>query len=275
MTHPPQQATIETITTAKARKILRANSHNRNLRRMQVDNFAAMLKNGEWVLNGESIKLGVDGTLLDGQHRLEAVLAANTSMRTVVVRQLPVEAQDTVDTGRKRRLADLLAIEGHKDAHGLAAAINMLHPYRTGKRMDSSRTGAPTPKQALQLLKEAPGLPDSVRVARKLSNDIGGPLGIFAALHSVFRDVDPAATDEFFARLEDGLELKKGDPVWRLRRSITHTRRDRHYSQTPYYMAALIIKAFNYRRAGKTVELLAFKSGEPFPTVDGDNMRGV
>ncbi|MCW3018705.1 MAG: hypothetical protein JWN10_1013 [Solirubrobacterales bacterium] len=262
-----QQPLIERITPAKARKILRSNGHNRNLRRARVESFAEALSRGEWVLNGETIKIAEDGTLLDGQHRLEAVIAAGVSMRTVVVRALPVEAQDTVDTGRKRRLADLLTIEGHSDAHGLAATINMLHRYRAGQRLDPSRSGAPTPQQALALVEEVPGLRDSVRAARKLTNEIGGPLGIFGALHSVFRGIDPRATDEFFARLEDGLELTKGDPVWHLRRSILHTRRDRHYAQTPYYMAAVIIKAFNYRRAGRTIDLLSFRSSEPFPAV--------
>jgi hypothetical protein len=265
-----QQPAIETITPAKARKMLRSNSRNRNLRRARVETFAQVLARGEWMLNGETIKIAQDGTLLDGQHRLEAVVTAGVSMRTVVVRGLPIEAQDTVDTGRKRRLADLLAIEGYTDSHGLAAAVNMLHRYRSGQRLDPSRRGAPTPQQALALIEESPGLQESVRTARKLTNEIGGPLGVFGALHSIFRGIDPKATDEFFARLEDGLELKKGDPVWHLRRSIVHTRRDRHYTQTPYYMAAIIIKAFNYRRAGRTIDLLSFKSPEPFPAVVDD-----
>ena len=264
------QPAIETITPSKARKLLRANSHNRNLRRARVEFFAEAITRKEWTLNGESIKICEDGTLLDGQHRLEAVVTAGVSMRSVVVRGLPMEAQDTVDTGRKRRLADLLKIEGHTDPHGLAAALNMLYRYRSGQRLDPSRSGAPTPQQALALIQAVPELRKSVRAARKLTNEIGGPLGVFGALHFIFSEIDPRATEDFFARLEDGLEMKKGDPVWHLRRSIVHTRRDRHYTQTPYYMAAIIIKAFNYRRAGKTVDLLSFKSSEPFPAIVDD-----
>jgi hypothetical protein len=261
---------VETITPQEAERLLEANEHNRNLRQAWVDSLAGMMSRGEWTLNGETIKLAEDGTLLDGQHRLAAVVAANVTLETVVVRGLPMAAQDTVDIGRGRRLADVLAIEGFVDAHALAAAVNFLHRYRTQRRLDTSRSTAPTPQQALALIEATPDLPESVRVARRVAKEIGGPLGIFAGLHSVFRDVDRTATDEFFESLETGLQLKRGDPVWHLRRHILRPRRDRHYAQTPYYMAALVVKAFNYRRAGRTVELLAFKSKERFPVVEAN-----
>lgn len=272
-----QQPAVETITPEMAEHLLTANRHNRNLRKAWVEKLAGMMSRGEWLLTGESVKLSEDGTLLDGQHRLAAAVAAGVAFETVVVRGLPIEAQDTVDVGRGRRLADVLAIEGHTDANALAAAINFLHRYRARndeasprQRLDNWRGAAPTPQQALALIDEVPELRESVRLARRLTKEIGGPVGVFAGLHTVFQKVDPIATGQFFERLEDGVQLERGDPVWHLRRHILRPRRDRHYAHTPYYVAAITIKAFNYRRAGREIDLLSFRANETFPTVGSD-----
>lgn len=258
---------VETITPEQAGRLLESNRHNRNLRRAWVDSLAAMMSRGEWVFDGSTLKIAEDGTLLDGQHRLAAIVASGVSLEMVVVRGLSIEAQDTVDVGRGRRLADVLAIEGHTDAHALGAAISFLHRYRTGQRMDMSRATAPTPQQALALIEELPELRESVRVARRVTKEIRGPIGVFAGLHYIFSEVDQPATDDFYDRLATGWELKKGDPVWHLRRHILRPRSDRTYTHTAYYVAGITIKAFNYRRAGRTIELLQFKATEQFPTV--------
>ncbi len=278
-----QHPTIEKITPEMAERLLAANRRNRNLRKAWVEKLADMMSNREWAFTGETIKLTEDGTLLDGQHRLAAVVASGVAIQAVVVRGLPIEAQDTVDVGRGRRLADVLAIEGYTDANALAATINFYHRYRTRERepnppprLDNWRGSAPTPQQALALIDEVPQLRESVRRARRLTKEIGGPLGVFAALHSVFQEIDPSATARFFDELEIGAELQRGDPVLHLRNQIMRPRRDRHYAHTPYYAAAITIKAFNYRRADKKIDLLSFRANERFPmAVHGRGQAGA
>lgn len=263
-----QEPTIERVTPTGARAILRGNRHNRNMRPPRVRELAGAMQRGEWELNGETIKIASDGTLLDGQHRLAAVIESGVAIETVVMRGLPPEAQETVDTGRRRRVADVLTIAGYPDAHALAAALNVLHRYRTGQRIDFSRAAAPTPQQALSLLEEAPEIIDSVRVARRVTKEIGGPIGVFAALHCVFHEIYPAEANEFFARLEDGVELQRGDPIWHLRRHVLRPRVDRSYAQSPMHVTALTIKAFNLRRTRRSIDLLSYKATERFPEID-------
>lgn len=260
---------VEVLTPEVARELLAENGHNRNLRPARVVQLAEAMRRGEWVLNGETVKIAEDGTLLDGQHRLKAVLDSGVSIESLVMRDLPVEVQDTVDTGRRRRLADQLAIEGHTDSHALAAALNMLHRFRNNGRVDYSHAGAPSPQQAVALIECEPEIRDSLREARRVTKQTGGPIGIFAALHHLFNEVDPEATKDFFDRLADGAELAKDDPVLHLRAQLMKPRKDRTYSQSPSNTAALIIKAFNLRREGRRVDLLSFKKTEKFPTIDG------
>jgi len=270
----PSNLAVERITPVAARKLLESNTHNRNLRPPHVAQLAEAMKRGEWELNGQTIKIATDGTLLDGQHRLRAVVDSGVKIRSLVMRGLPIDAQDTVDTGRRRRLADVLAIEGYSDSHALGAALGMLHRYRMGSRIDYSHGGAPTPQQALDLLAREPEIEDSVKVARQVTKQVGGPIGVFSAFHHVFREVDPEPAQEFFARLIDGANLATEDPLLHLRNQLAKPRQDRNYSQSPYNIAALTIKAFNLRRAGRLISLLSFRNNEKFPTIDPPMLRG-
>jgi hypothetical protein len=273
MTVASPSATVERITTEKAKALLEANVHNRNLRAERVIQLADAMRRGEWEINGETIKVAADGALLDGQHRLHAVVASGVAIDTLVIRGLPAETQDTIDTGRRRRLADLLRIEGHSDSHALGAALNVLHRIRAGKRIDYSHAGAPSPQQALRLINEVPEIKESVQVARRVTKEIGGPIGVFAALHCVFREVDPDPAADFFDGLIEGNDLPKGDPLLNLRNQIVRPRKDRGYSQSPSHIAALIIKAFNLRRAGQSVTNLSFRSNQSFPQIDPAAIR--
>src|ERR1700761_996246 len=93
-------AEVERLSPKSAKALLKGNVHNRNLRKARVSSLAEAMKRGEWELNGESIKVAEDGSLLDGQHRLQAVVESGKSIQVLVVRNLPSDAQDTVDTGR-------------------------------------------------------------------------------------------------------------------------------------------------------------------------------
>lgn len=263
---------IESIGPVRAAELLAENRHNRTLRQPRVRDLAEAMRRGEWDLNGESLKISADGGLLDGQHRLAAVLEAQVTVEFVVVTGLPVEAQDTVDTGRRRRLADVLTIRGITSPHAVAAALNLLHRYEQGQRLDISRSGAPTPQQALELLERSPALFDSVRVGRRAARETGGAASVFSVMHFLFAKVDQHAADEFFEALSSGADLSATDPVFQLRRHLLRPRKDRRYSQQPHHLSALTIKAFNLWRTGRTVEVLTYRSRgstpEPFPTIE-------
>jgi hypothetical protein len=260
--------TIEHVTPDLAGALLAANRRNRNLRTSRVTQLAEAMERGEWELNGETIKVADDGTLLDGQHRLQAVVESGVGIDTLVMRDLSMRVQDTVDTGRRRRLADILKIEGYSDSHALGAAVSILHRLRNGHRIHYAHAGAPSAQQALDLIKREPQIQTSVRVARRVTKQVGGPIGVFSALHCVFYEVDPEPADEFFARLADGADLSRDDPLLHLRNQLSRPRKDRSYGQSPSNIAALTIKAFNLRRAGRRVSLLSFRANEKFPTVD-------
>lgn len=69
------------VTPAMATKWLEeGNTHNRKVRDSVVMRYAADMKAGRWKQTHQGIAFNGDGTLLDGQHRLFAIIEADTEV---------------------------------------------------------------------------------------------------------------------------------------------------------------------------------------------------
>lgn len=104
--------------------MLERNTCNRTLRENHVRNLASDMVLGLWrEETGESIKFSKSGQLIDGQHRLHAVVRAQKSIRFMVVVGLSPNVMDVIDTGIKRNASDVLYLKGVKNASVAAAII--------------------------------------------------------------------------------------------------------------------------------------------------------
>lgn len=124
----------EFITPQAAQEMLAHNTMNRPANKTQVEFYADTMKRGEWELNGETIKFAKDGTLLDGQHRLMAVVKANIPAPFVVVRGLDKEVFKTMDVGKKRTDGDILNVAGVRNGNLVAAIIRRVAVLRDTQR---------------------------------------------------------------------------------------------------------------------------------------------
>jgi hypothetical protein len=75
---------VVTITPARAAELLAANSTNRPLSRAVVHGFAEAMRRGEWMVTHQGIAFDVHGVLVDGQHRLAAIIDADQSVELTV-----------------------------------------------------------------------------------------------------------------------------------------------------------------------------------------------
>lgn len=126
--------TIEWITPVMAQEYLTYNVKNRNISATAIANFVAGIRLGEWdEPNGESIIFGDDDSLLDGQHRLLAIIQAGKTIPLIVVRGVSAEKRHTIDTGMKRTFGHTLAMAGEKHVNTLAAALRWLYTYENDK----------------------------------------------------------------------------------------------------------------------------------------------
>lgn len=119
---------IVNVSPEIARKWLFNNKVNRNICQSRVEAYAYDMKENKWQLNGEAIKIGLDGSLKDGQHRLSAVIKANKSIPMLVIYGL-TEDITIQDRGRNRSVTDSLLLEGMngKIANNRNVAIAKLH----------------------------------------------------------------------------------------------------------------------------------------------------
>ncbi len=135
------------ITPEKAKELLQGNTHNRNLSKSRVADLAAQMKNNKWLCNGDTIRVSKTGRLLDGQHRLNAIIASNTTQKMLLVTGLPDEVFTTIDVGAVRRSGDFLKIGGFINSNTLAAsALAMISYERTGNPFNNKPNGVTVSK---------------------------------------------------------------------------------------------------------------------------------
>jgi hypothetical protein len=101
---------VQTITPEMAKVYLKKNTDNRNKRGWWVSGLAGMIKRGEWIPTHQGVAFSKSGNLIDGQHRLEAIVEANMPVEMIVTTGVRDDAYKVLDNGIKRTLADLTGI---------------------------------------------------------------------------------------------------------------------------------------------------------------------
>ncbi len=255
------------VSPEMAEQWLSRNPNNRNLRGQVIASYARDMSAGSWVLNGETVKISSTGHLLDGQHRLSAVVAAGTTVPMIVVRDIPPEVMPTVDAGAKRTYADALRIQGEENTAVLAAVTRRAILWDKGYR---TKTGSlsPTATEMSAFLQQHTRLRGSAEVASKLAPKTMLPASIIGLCHWLFSDLDPDEALWFLARLADGDGLAADDPIAALRNRIVKMRvGGGRVNETE--SLALVVMAWNARRAGETRSKLQLPRGgltsENFP----------
>lgn len=114
---------VETISPNTAMTYLKNAGKNRKLSEKKVMDYAKQMTDGEWVLNGEPIIFGKSGNLIDGQHRLRAVIYANTTVQMLVVRGVNDEYFDSIDSGKSRTLFDVFSCNNVANASIVSAVV--------------------------------------------------------------------------------------------------------------------------------------------------------
>lgn len=126
----------ETITPAKAKALLANNLDNRKKRESKIQQYSREMAAGRWVLTHQGIAIYEDGTVADGQNRLEASLRSNCSFITEITYGLPREQtqngstiviRDAMDVGAPRSLGDQMHLgHGVPDANFAASVVRQV-----------------------------------------------------------------------------------------------------------------------------------------------------
>lgn len=258
---------------------------NRRINPDRVDQYARAMKAGRWIVNGETFAFDRVGQLFDGQHRLYAIVKADTPVTVIVVRGIRDlrDAQDTTDAGQSRQAAQQLALRGEAHSTVLAAALRWNRELAAlvgdEARPGNRSMGALEAKQELDL---HPHMRASVQLAsNQLSKGVSRyPGGIAATLHYWFKhELDEPDDADAFWQLFHDLDLKEprvtvpvDHPVGQLQRTLAAIRAESGKRKTTLdyvWVSAVTIKAWNAWRDGTPIKNLRWRRGgsrpEPFP----------
>lgn len=255
---------IINISPAMASTMLKKNvENNRNIRMEKVDALVNSFKNDEFYITGQNaILFNVKGDMVDGQHRLTAIVKYGKPVTMMVVRGLHPDALMYIDTHSKRTIADVLKLHGHKNCSAVASAANIYKAIVDGN-VRLCKIPTLDASTVLDILKDvdindsvdAVGLSDLDHLKRFRS--------VLAGLHAaVSQKWDRGVADGFLLSLTldmrrpTSFPLRENDPSLHLQRSL-HTIASRPRSRPPRgQVCTLAVQAFNAYVAGKPVSLL-------------------
>ncbi len=252
---------IISLTPEMAVDLLEHNQNNRPLSDKHVQRIARQIIGGHWRFNGDTIKIAKTGDVLDGQHRLWAVIEAKKAVDTILVTGIERDAFATIDTVRKTRSAgDTLAlcgVERHRQQVG--QALMWLLRYQRGC-IETWRD--PTMKIENSDVEEAwgahPGMLDAVvkmRQCRKLSS-----VAPLAFIYYVIANRDEDLAERFLETLIDPSHVSVNDPIFRFRAYLTEFTEK---TKDPVYTIALAFKALNAVKSKKRVDRLQWRRQGP------------
>jgi hypothetical protein len=230
------------------------NQGNRFLNMLTVKTYARAMKTGRWSRNGETIKFSRTGKLVDGQHRLAAIVMSNVTVELEFRTGLDDEAGLTCDTGRKRSANDIMGMQGLTKWQAAIAAGAVILLLNWERKMISERNTFANEEIADYWNAYGATLYGSLQVITLFNvRHPLFPLKLATALHYMMQGRAPVEdVGEFFARLYRGHDLTETNPIFVLRQWLTpqlsmHVKR----RATVFELANSCIRAWNMTRQGK------------------------
>lgn len=244
------------VSPARAKAWLEMNENNRPLRGRRVTAYARDMAQGKWTMTGEAIKFDSEGFLLDGQHRLNAVIQSGVTVDMLVVFGLQKESQKNMDTNARRTPADALALNGWK--HGaILGAMARLGVSEPDCGFTDERTVDPTQAEVLEFVLTHE---DTVHRAADLASryaklipSIPSAMGI-VAMRTL--EVDREQTVVWFESIANMATEGLGDPRAALLRRLATSRRNKE-KWTQYEHVSLLSRCWNDWRGGRKIEKYA------------------
>lgn len=215
---------VEMITPSMAVAMLARNTSNRPVKQGAVNRYATDMRNGRWQYNGQDILFSDDGVLLDGQHRLLAVVAADAAVTMGIKRGLAANVFATIDAGSARTAGDVLSMCNVPNYNAVAAAARVALSFSEGRTIGHT----PTRTEVTDFVLREPYIQDAVNIAKRAKtviNTTALTAVLFLANRERLYDVE---VDDFVSGVASGVSLELGDPRLALRTWAINERSKNH-----------------------------------------------
>lgn len=252
---PPPVPTVEYVEVSPelATRWLGYNTGNRTIRAARVNQYARDMAEGRWTIGADLVCFDPDGHLLNGQHRLAAIVQAGVSVMLVVQWDTPRTAMPNMDNGSGRSAADLLTWNGESSAALLASSAKLAALWRSGLIYGDNQKRTMSHGSIAEFIDANPSLRQSTNFvsARKSRFDCQ-PTPMVVAHWGIADASGRDDADSFVTRIVELTGEPKGSPVLALNSRLREIRRARMKVEHRVLLA-LVIRAWNADTKGRAV----------------------
>lgn len=255
--------TPEMASNMIAKSVASGRKNYRKFDGLHARKMAQDMKEDRWRNNGDPVRVASDGLIMDGQHRLSAIVQSGVSVRLIIYFDFDQEVVDVrlIDTGKGRNLGTHLAAAGLPHAKLIAATVKLALVYQRGEWATTENL----PKHALRdselheyVEKWKEALIDCASLANR-SQRIATSSLVSALLFIGCRGEKPSEREqavEFVEKLANGIDLRIDDPIFSLRRRLIESRSSKFKRLTTYADRNLMTTGWNKHVSGKPCRVI-------------------
>lgn len=263
------EAAVENITPPIAREYMRLNKpNNRKMSMSIVRGYRTDMLSYNFKLTGEPIQFDVNGVMVNGQHRMEALAGIpddEFSVPMLVVRNVPEDAFRYMDNGLRRSASQVAQIENIPYASTVSSVARILYiaenhgpAYIKGGKNPTRIQILDYVRNNFELLQRGAQIADGCRDLVMQS--------VTGACYCLFYKQSGPSAEEFFERLRTGVNLTETDAVYHLRQRLI-SNRARRGKLAQMDLMALFILAWKAFLNGRPMRKLYWKEGTEFPSL--------
>jgi hypothetical protein len=222
-----------TVSPQLAAKWLATNTdRNRKISKVTVNRYAGDMVRNQWQSTGEAIKFDKEGKLIDGQHRLSAVVASKKTVQMLVIRDLDDSVIQVLDTGRSRSAKDALTIAGHNGYSNELAALArkcLAHQAGTKNILTTKRIqigGSDVTNRAIVEYCAENDLSPHITFSHRMKYQaVNAALnhGEYAFFHWMFTRISAADAESFLSKLATMEDVSADSPIRALIQKLTRS----------------------------------------------------
>lgn len=271
------------VTPEYAKRLLEKNISNRPLTKRIVDWYAYQMEIGQWTLSGQTMSISERGELLDGQHRLHAIIKSGVSLWFTIAYNVPSSSFINYDNLKSRSAKDALAVEKIPNALAMATMIAAYNSIITGQLAslgfgftisgNNSRSGLGksklrfTNKEVIELYHSNSELWQEVfknAASYYKSKSILKLSQIGAIIYYLINDKmhDKAKVFEFFRQLHTN-ENVTNKTIFYLREKLIDDAMSQ-YKMMPRMKYVFLVKTWNAYVAGKEFKIFKYSEDDNF-----------
>jgi hypothetical protein len=246
----------------KAEELLQLNAVNRPLRPRVVAAYTEDMRAGLWGKTGETIQISRTGLLLNGQHRLHAIMMSGVTLELLVVTGLADEAQSLMDQGAARSAKDVLAMHGIPNA-SLAGSVgrSWLLVGEPGPHMEAALKHKASTARILRIVQENPDIVEAAGKYSGFKNYIKGSPSAICYSWLSMRRIDQAACEEFWHGMVNMNFKAPLDPRKATLRALDQMEKDITASNKDkgFLTVSILTRGWNAWRAGEEVQTIPLR----------------